>query len=107
MRYLKNGIHLLTIIPHRLRVIPLYDANKLAINNSIKNNIQKVNFLQYFIKFILQNLDYRCIIKIMTANVFKEDIDRCLKSGMNDHLAKPIEIDEVLDKILVYCNIEN
>ena len=34
----------------------------------------------------------------MTANVFKEDIDRCLASGMNDHLAKPIEFDAALEK---------
>jgi CheY-like chemotaxis protein len=27
----------------------------------------------------------------MTANVFKEDIDRCLASGMVDHIGKPIE----------------
>ena len=27
----------------------------------------------------------------MTAHVFKEDIERCLESGMNDHIGKPIE----------------
>jgi len=27
----------------------------------------------------------------MTAHVFKEDIEKCLESGMNDHLGKPIE----------------
>ena len=39
----------------------------------------------------------------MTANVFKEDVEKCLSSGMNDHLAKPIEVDEVLKKIAIYC----
>ena len=28
----------------------------------------------------------------MTANAFKEDIDKCLQTGMNDHIAKPIDI---------------
>jgi signal transduction histidine kinase/CheY-like chemotaxis protein len=35
----------------------------------------------------------------MTANAFKEDIDNCLKSGMNGHLAKPIDIDAVIAAI--------
>jgi CheY-like chemotaxis protein len=35
----------------------------------------------------------------MTANVFKEDIDRCLESGMNGHVGKPLDINEVM-KIL-------
>ena len=28
----------------------------------------------------------------MTANVFKEDIDRCLESGMNAHIGKPVDM---------------
>lgn len=31
----------------------------------------------------------------MTANVFKEDIERCLAAGMDDHLGKPIDIDDL------------
>jgi len=32
----------------------------------------------------------------MTANVFKEDIERCLEAGMDGHLGKPLEFDKVL-----------
>ncbi|MDR0598235.1 MAG: response regulator [Treponema sp.] len=32
----------------------------------------------------------------MTANVFKEDIERCLAAGMNNHVGKPIDFDELL-----------
>jgi CheY-like chemotaxis protein len=32
----------------------------------------------------------------MTANAYREDIDRALASGMNGHLAKPIDINEVM-----------
>jgi len=38
----------------------------------------------------------------MTANAFREDVERCLKSGMNDHLAKPIDEKSVIEKILRY-----
>lgn len=38
----------------------------------------------------------------MTANVFKEDIGKCLASGMNDHIGKPINIDEIVGKIEKY-----
>jgi CheY-like chemotaxis protein len=41
----------------------------------------------------------------MTANVFKEDIDHCLESGMNDHLAKPIDVNAVIEKIIHYGNL--
>ena len=35
-------------------------------------------------------------IVAMTANAFKEDIERCLEAGMNGHLAKPLNIDEIM-----------
>jgi len=38
-------------------------------------------------------------IVAMTANVFKEDIERCLEAGMNDHIGKPIDYNEMLEKL--------
>ena len=35
----------------------------------------------------------------LTANVFREDIDKCLLAGMNGHLGKPIDINEMLEKL--------
>jgi CheY-like chemotaxis protein len=32
----------------------------------------------------------------MTANVFREDIEKCLEAGMNGHVGKPLDFDEVL-----------
>ncbi len=35
----------------------------------------------------------------MTANVFREDVERCLDCGMNDHVGKPLDMDEVMYKL--------
>ncbi|MDR0601111.1 MAG: response regulator [Treponema sp.] len=41
-------------------------------------------------------------IVAMTANVFKEDIERCLAAGMNAHLGKPIDVDELYRQLRKY-----
>ena len=38
----------------------------------------------------------------MTANVFREDIERCLEAGMNGHVGKPIDIEEVCAQLRKY-----
>ena len=35
----------------------------------------------------------------MTANAFAEDIQASIDAGMNDHMSKPINIDEVIKTI--------
>lgn len=46
--------------------------------------------------FILYGMNY---IIAMTANAFAEDIQASLNAGMNAHLAKPLDMDEVLKTI--------
>ena len=41
-------------------------------------------------------------IVAMTANVFKEDVEKCLSAGMNEHIGKPINIDELMLKLKKY-----
>ena len=56
----------------------------------------------------LEREDARTIpIVAMTANSFNEDKVRCNEAGMDDHIAKPIDINKirtVLQKILVHID---
>ncbi len=38
-------------------------------------------------------------IVAMTANAFREDIERCLEAGMDDHISKPIDVAEMVGKL--------
>ena len=41
-------------------------------------------------------------IVAMTANAFKEDVDKCIESGMNDHIPKPIDEKIIIEKIKLF-----
>lgn len=40
----------------------------------------------------------------MTANAFEEDAKECINAGMNAHMAKPLDMDVLIDMIAGYCN---
>jgi CheY-like chemotaxis protein len=46
-------------------------------------------------------------IVAMTANVFREDIEKCLEAGMNDHIGKPLDFEDVLAKLRRYLPEQN
>lgn len=50
----------------------------------------------------LEREDADIPIIAMTADAFSEDIQKCLECGMNDHLAKPIDIQAVAYKLRKY-----
>jgi len=41
-------------------------------------------------------------IVAMTANAFKEDVEKCRECGMDDHIAKPIDLNIILNKLHKY-----
>lgn len=70
-------------------------------------DIQMPNMNGYEATKAIRSLDDNSLANIpiiaMTANAFKEDIDKAMSSGMNDHIAKPVDIDKtliVINKIL-------
>jgi len=40
----------------------------------------------------------------MTANVFREDIEKCFECGMNGHVGKPLVYDDVLRQLKLYLS---
>ena len=42
-------------------------------------------------------------IVAMTANALDADRDACLRSGMNDHVGKPFDLDPLIETILRWC----
>jgi len=41
-------------------------------------------------------------IVAMTANVFRKDIERCLDVGMNNHVGKPVVLEDIMEKLYMY-----
>ena len=46
-------------------------------------------------------------IVAMTANAFKEDIEKCIEAGMNSHLGKPLEYNLVIEALEKYLHTLN
>ena len=40
----------------------------------------------------------------MTAHVFTDDVEECLAAGMDDHIGKPLDIDDLMVKLNKYFN---
>jgi CheY-like chemotaxis protein len=45
-------------------------------------------------------------IVAMTANVFREDVEKFLAAGMNNHIGKPLDFSEVLSKLREYLSLD-
>ena len=43
-------------------------------------------------------------IVAMTANVFREDVEKCLAAGMNSHIGKPLDFEGVLKQLRKYLD---
>lgn len=78
--------------------IGFYDAVLMDIRMPIMNGYDATKGIR-----ALQRADANLPIIAMTADAFSEDIQRSLDSGMNGHIAKPIDINrlmQILEKYL-------
>ncbi|MCL2740969.1 MAG: response regulator [Oscillospiraceae bacterium] len=42
----------------------------------------------------------------MTANVFRDDVESCLQAGMDDHIGKPIDFNDVMARMRKYLTMK-
>ena len=74
-----------------------YDAVLMDIRMPVMNGYQATEEIRK-----LNRSDADIPIIAMTADAFAEDIQKCLESGMNAHIAKPIDIQEVCRQLEKY-----
>lgn len=77
-----------------------YDAILMDIRMPVMNGLEASEAIRK-----LNDPAYNSIpIIAMTADAFSEDIQRCLESGMNAHIAKPIDIEMVKSLLNKFIN---
>lgn len=68
-----------------------YDAILMDIQMPIMNGREATRQIRKFENITKRNIP----IIAMTADAFAEDIQKCLEAGMNDHVAKPVELSKL------------
>ncbi len=76
-----------------------YDAILMDIRMPIMNGYEATDAIR-----ALDRPDASLPIIAMTADAYSDDIQRCLSHGMNAHVAKPIDIDEVARVLKKFMN---
>ncbi len=76
-----------------------YDAILMDIRMPIMDGYEATDAIR-----AMDRPDASLPIIAMTADAYSDDIQRCLSHGMNAHVAKPIDIDEVARTLKKYMN---
>ena len=77
-----------------------FDIVFMDIQMPVMDGIKATKLIRHFSKY-----DQLPIIA-MTANALKGDREKSLAAGMNDHITKPINLQEVYQKIIICLNIQ-
>jgi CheY-like chemotaxis protein len=75
-----------------------YDATRQirAIEAEMKTQ-NATSFTEGKTRSYNRDLQEQIPVIAMTANVFREDVEKCLKAGMNEHIGKPLDFNEVIE----------
>ena len=79
-----------------------YDAILMDLRMPVKNGFEATDMIR-----AMDRPDASIPIVAMTADVFSEDIQKCLDHGMNAHVAKPVDIKEVSRILMRYFEKQN
>lgn len=71
-----------------------YDVILMDVQMPIMNGYEATQAIRKF-----NNNKVQTPIIAMTANVLKEEVDKCYEVGMNDFIGKPFDIQELINKI--------
>jgi signal transduction histidine kinase/CheY-like chemotaxis protein/HAMP domain-containing protein len=86
--------------------VKMFEASEEGAYDIILMDIQMPKMDGYDATAAIRAMDRRDAREVpiiaLTANAFKEDIDKALKSGMNSHIAKPVEPDRLMEALFSY-----
>jgi len=87
------------------------DMFEISKYDMILTDLQMPVIDGYMTTKLIREIDSDIPIIALTANVMKDDISKTKSVGMNGHLSKPIEVDELYKIVLKYipkkCKVEN
>ncbi|MCX6181501.1 MAG: response regulator [Bacteroidetes bacterium] len=97
LKVVNNGKEVVDLLQNEVVDILLLD-----IQMPVMDGFEVANYIRNNIQGPKRNIP----IIAMTAHAFKEERDACLKAGMNDHIAKPIQKEELL-RIMHHLIVQN
>ena len=77
-----------------------FDFVFMDIQMPIMNGYEATKLIRKSQRKDIQNIP----VVAMSADAFAEDVEDCLKAGMNGHISKPIDFKEVMKVIEKYCS---
>jgi len=97
---LENSKIIIDIAENGEEALNLYEKNSYSL---ILMDIQMPILDGYETAKIIRENDKKIPIIAVTASAMKEDVERTIESGMNDHLNKPIDVTKLYQTLLKYA----
>jgi len=97
---LENSQLIIDIAENGKEAVQLHEKNSYTL---ILMDIQMPILDGYAAAKIIRKRDKAIPIIAVTASAMKEDVEKTIESGMNDHLNKPIEVTQLYQMLLKYA----